>query len=129
MCICLYWLYRCCSQGPLDEDDSCVEGGDPNSKVLCCISCVLCLMWMFQIGDGDCAITVTEEPAAVKDTKTSKVIVCVSVLYCVYMLFPQGEKCFCAKGDQCPSIGKAASSDRDSGEKAKKKKVCIVLVY
>ena len=33
--------------GLLDEDDSGVEGGDPNSKVLCCISCVLCLMWMF----------------------------------------------------------------------------------
>ena len=41
------------------------------------------------------------------------------------MLCLQTEKCFCAKGDKCPSIGEAVSSDRDSQEKVK---VCMVLV-
>ena len=41
------------------------------------------------------------------------------------MICLQTEKCFCAKGDKCPSIGKAVSSDRDSQEKVK---VCMVLV-
>ena len=39
------------------------------------------------------------------------------------MLCLQTEKCFCAKGDKCPSIGEAVSSDRDSNEKVK---VCMV---
>ena len=125
MCIYLLQLCQCYLQGLLDEDDSGVEGGDPDSKVLLCVSCILCFMCIFQTGDGDRGITVTEEAAPVKDTKDSKVVVSVSVLYLVCMLFLQGEKCFCAKGDKCPSIGEAASSDRDSGEKAK---VCIVLV-
>ena len=85
----------------------------------------MCCMYSLQTGDGDRAVTVTEEPASVKDTVETKVSVIVSLLQCVYLLFVQGEKCFCAKGDKCPSIGEAASSDRDSGEKAK---VCIVLV-
>ena len=85
----------------------------------------MCFMCIFQTGDGDRAVTVTEEPASVKDTRDTKVSVVISVLQCVCLLFLQGEKCFCAKGDKCPSIGEAASSDRDSGEKAK---VCIVLV-
>ena len=37
----------------------------------------------------------------------------------------QTEKCFCAKGDKCLSIGEVASSEHGSHEKVK---VCIVLM-
>ena len=43
--------------------------------------------------------------------------------YSVFILYLQTEKCFCAKGDKCPSIGEA--SERESQGPAK---VCMVLV-
>ena len=61
-------------------------------------------------------MTVTEEPASAKDTK---VIMVVSLSYCAYVFVVQGEKCFCAKGDKCLSIGETASIDHDSREKVK----------
>ena len=46
--------------------------------------------------------------------------------YSLFILYLQTEKCFCAKGDTCPSNGEAVSSDHDCREKVK---VCLVLVY
>ena len=42
------------------------------------------------------------------------------------MFVVQGEKCFCAKGERCPSIGETASSDCDS---PKKIKVCVMIMW
>ena len=94
-------------------------------RYYCVLGVIMCCMYLLQTGDGDRAVTVTEEPASVKDTKDIKVNVVVSLLQCVYLLFVQGEKCFCAKGDKCPSIGETASSDHDGREIVE---VCMVLM-
>ena len=57
----------------MDEGDSSMDDGDPASKVMLCVKCYLCCICFLQAGDGDCAVTVTKEPASAKDTNVSVV--------------------------------------------------------
>ena len=67
----------------MDEGDSSMDDGDPVSKVILCLLVDWCFKFLLQAGDGDCAVTVTEEPAPAKDTKVIVVLVCHSVLMCL----------------------------------------------
>ena len=90
-------------QGLLDEGDSSMEDEETESKVSESVMFVVyCLV---QVGAGDHVVTITEEAPTNSGDQVS-VFMCLKVV----CWFLQGEKCFCAKSDKCPTISETNGS-------------------